>query len=71
MSPISKAWYSNNINNLLVDNTDNLILVGINHIIVGVLLMVIFLLLFNYQYIMPEVWRPPITMRTSFTDGGV
>ncbi|CAK85609.1 unnamed protein product (macronuclear) [Paramecium tetraurelia] len=67
-SDIQEGWnkmtqWRNSSNNLLDENKRNLILISIYHFIYGFVFIILFGLLFNYQTIMPQNWRPPFSSR--------
>ncbi|CAD8092709.1 unnamed protein product [Paramecium sonneborni] len=58
-----QQYYSSSSTNLLDENKRNLILISIYHFIYGFVFIILFGLLFNYQTIMPQNWRPPFSSR--------
>ncbi|CAD8079012.1 unnamed protein product [Paramecium primaurelia] len=58
-----QQYYESSSTNLLDENKRNLILISIYHFIYGFIFIVLFGLLFNYQTIMPQNWRPPFSSR--------
>ncbi|CAD8087205.1 unnamed protein product [Paramecium primaurelia] len=58
-----QQYYDSSSTNLLDENKRNLILISVYHFIYGFVFIILFGLLFNYQTIMPQNWRPPFSSR--------
>lgn len=63
LTPFSQEYYNNSIQNLLDENINNLLIVGVYHIVDGVLIVGLFGVITNMEGLMQNNWRPELNLK--------